>query len=236
MIVLPTVEIRNGACTSAPGAEARFRLSAEDPTSVARAWATEGFSTLHVVDADAVAGIGSNAELIDAILRDGEIDVQANGGVQTDDAIHRLIDAGAARIVLGTRAVAEVDWLSSLADQNPGQLVVEITLRERRVVARGWVRSLPRDVFDVVEELDQLPLAGLLLSDVVDATSRNASELSLLEDLIEACDVPIMASGGVASMNDLRALEHRGVRAAVLGGVLSLDALDARAVAREFAD
>src|SRR5262249_46081865 len=155
--------IRNAACTFAPGDDGRFRRSLDDPTAVARAWVTEGFSWLHVVDHDAAMGIGSNAPLVDDIIRDAHAEIQANGGVQTNEGVQSLFDAGAARVVLSTRAVAEVDWLAPIAELNPGMLVVEITLRERRVITRGWGRRMPHDVFDVAEEFDGLPLGGLLI-------------------------------------------------------------------------
>jgi phosphoribosylformimino-5-aminoimidazole carboxamide ribotide isomerase len=118
----------------------------------------------------------------------------------------------------------------------PGLLVLATDVRERRVVTRGWVRSLPLDLLDVVADLNGLPLGGLLVSSVVPDTSRSGADLSLLEDVAESCDFPVIVAGGVSTMKDLRALEHSVVAAVVLGESLYLGSLDPRSVAMEFAE
>lgn len=171
---------------------------------------------------------------MDDIVRDGAIAVQAACGALTTDAVDRLFDTGLSRVVLDVSAVEEPAWLATIADAYPRSVIVSTDVRERRVVTRGWVRNLSVDIFEVVEELSDMPLGGLLIS-VGNGTGKLTSvDLSLLEDIAEACDFPVLTVGGVSTMNDLRALEHRGVSAAVLGGVLYSGALDARAVAQEF--
>ncbi len=233
MIVIPTLEIRNGACAFALDDDSAG-AHRDDPVSVVRAWASAGFSRLHLVDIDALNGIGSNASLVENTIRDADIEIQVNGGVQTSDGVQALFDAGATRVVLGTRAVAEPDWLASVVEVSPGAVVVEIALRDRRVMVRGWARSLPHDIFEVLDELNDAPLAAVLVAGHPANEGRDATQLGLLEDLVEACEVPVLVSGGVATMNDLRALEHRGLSGVVLGTSLLAGVLDPYAVAREF--
>jgi phosphoribosylformimino-5-aminoimidazole carboxamide ribotide isomerase len=201
---------------------------------VARSWANAGFQRLHVIDADAESGAGTNAELVEDIVRDGVIEVQVSGGIQSTDQIERLVDTGAASVIVGLRGIEDPRWLASVAETFPGQLMVGTDVRERRVVTRGWVHNVPLDIFDVLAELDSLPLAGLLLSAADANGHRTVSDLALLEDVAESCGFPVMAAGGVSTMNDLRALEHRGVAAAVLGSALYDGELDSRTVAQEF--
>src|SRR4029079_12859641 len=111
------------------------------------------------------------------------------------------------------------DWLAGASELYPGLLIVATDVRERRVVTRGWVRTLPLDILDIVEKLSGLPLGVLLVSATPD-NSRSGADLSLLEDVAEACDFPVIAAGGISTMNDLRALEHRGVSAGLFGGLL----------------
>jgi phosphoribosylformimino-5-aminoimidazole carboxamide ribotide isomerase len=235
MITIPTIALRGGVCISPVAAAASDpNLPLGSPVGLARAWAAAGFPRLHVVDLDALGGSGTNAALIDEIVRDGAIGIQTASGAHTTDAVDRQFDAGAARVVLDVSAVEEPVWLETIADAYPGSVVVATDVRERRVVTRGWVRNLPVNIFDVVQELEGMPLGGLLISVVQGDGSSTAADLALLEDIAEACDFPLLTVGGVATMNDLRALEHRGVSAVVLGSVLYSGALDARAVAQEF--
>jgi phosphoribosylformimino-5-aminoimidazole carboxamide ribotide isomerase len=234
MIVIPTIDLRHGLCVQ-PGPQALDEaLLLGNPVMVARSWAHTGFQRLHVVDADADGGTGSNASVVEDVIRDGALDIQASGGVQSADQIERFVDAGASLVVVGLRGVEEPAWLASVADSFPGVIVASTDAHERRVVTRGWVRNVRLDIFDVIDELDGLPLGGMLLSSVGGNGHRTSVDLALIEDVVQSCNFPIITVGGVSTMDDLRALEHRGVMAAVIGNVLDNGNLDARSVAEEF--
>jgi phosphoribosylformimino-5-aminoimidazole carboxamide ribotide isomerase len=235
MIAIPAIDLRNGMCVKPPGLKngsGDFPIG--DAIGVARAWASDGFHRLQIVDADAESGSGSNANLIEEVIHDGALEIHVGGGVRLLEQIERLADAGAARVVLGSRALDEPDWLAHVADLFPGILVVSTDVRERRVVTRGWVHGLPLDILDLVEDLVGVPLGGLLVASTHLDGQHTGADLALLEDVVEACGFPVMSAGGVSTMDDLRALEHRGVAGAVLGSVLYSGALDPRAVAQEF--
>ncbi len=228
MLVIPVLDVRRGASMQ-PG-------SPRDPVSAARAWAHAGFRRLHLRDLDAASGLDPNTTAVEEVIRDGAIEVQAEAGLESVDQIDRLIEIGAVRVVIGARAFAEPDWLARTADLFPGALIVATDVHERRVSARGWVRTLPVDVLDVVDELSALPLGGLLLVAPAADGPRSMLDLALLEDVADASDVPVMTVGGVSTMSDLRALEQRGISAALLGSALDSSELDPRAVAQQFAD
>jgi phosphoribosylformimino-5-aminoimidazole carboxamide ribotide isomerase len=237
MIAIPTVDIRRGVCIQPePASSTEEPVGLGHPVTVARSWANAGFHKLHVLDVDADAGTGSNADVVEDVIRDGALDVQAGGGIQSTDQIERLVDAGATRVVVGSRAIEEPNWLASVSELFPGVLVVRTDVRERRVVTRGWVRNLPLDIFDVIEEWSGLPLGGVLVAALGGGSNgqRTAIDLALLEDVAESCEFPVIAAGGVSTMSDLRALEHRGLAAVLLGGVLYSGELDARSVAQEY--
>jgi len=172
--------------------------------------------------------------LVDEIVRDGAIEVQINDAAESGDQVERLVSAGAVRVVLGPRSLEEPDWLASTAELFPGMLIVAADVRERRVVTRGWVRTLPMAILDVVADLSGVPLGGFLVSSV-DGT-RSGADLTLIEDIAEASAAPIIVEGCVHAMSDLRALEHRGVSAVLLGDAFCRGELDARAVANEFGE
>jgi phosphoribosylformimino-5-aminoimidazole carboxamide ribotide isomerase len=229
MLAIPRVEVRGGVCVR-PAGEPGAGIPVGDAIGCARNWAHQGFHRIHLTDGDAIAGLGSNENLIDEIIRDGAIEVQVSDAAQSSERIERVVSDGAVRVVVGPRGLDEPEWLAGAADLYPGLLIVATDLRERRVVTRGWVRSLPIDVFDLVGELNGLPLGELLVS----PGAGDVFDLSLLEDIAEASNFPVIADGGVTGMHDLRALEHRGVSSVLLGGVLYTGELDARTVAREY--
>ena len=147
-----------------------------------------------------------------------------------------LLDQGAEWVVVGTRAVEDPDWLAKVADLAPGRIIVAADVRERLVVTNGWSVGTQREILDLVSEFDGLPLAGLLVTAVHREGSMDGPDLALMEDLADRSAWPVIASGGIGSMNDLRNLEERGMAAAVLGMALYTDTLDARVVAEEFAE
>ena len=235
MIAIPAIDLRDGACVQLVGGayeEERVRL--EDPVAVAQEWARLGFGHLHGVDLDAATGRGSNAAVVEELLREVPLVVQVGGGVRTEERVEELLELGAARVVVGTRALEEPDWLAELAERHPGVLVVAADVRGRQVVTRGWARTLPRDIVDVVEELGALPLAAVMVTAVHKEGQMQGPDLFLVEDVVEAAAMPVFASGGIGGTRDLRELEERGVAAAIMGMALYTGALEPRRVAEEF--
>jgi phosphoribosylformimino-5-aminoimidazole carboxamide ribotide isomerase len=235
MITIPAIEIRNGACPAKASCPVDGEFAVLSPMELARSWAHAGFRQVHVADLDSTTGGRANAALVEDVIRDGAAGVQAVVGSQSMEAVDRLMDAGAERIVLSADVVDDSAWIEGVAQAYPGSVIVATDVRERRLVTRGWVRNVPVDVFDLVQELDGLPLGGLLVS-VANGGGYAPADLALLEDIAEAFHYPLLAAGGISTMNDLRALEHRGVSGVVLGTILYSGALDARAVAREFSE
>jgi phosphoribosylformimino-5-aminoimidazole carboxamide ribotide isomerase len=160
--------------------------------------------------------------------------VQVGGGVRERDDIQWLIDAGATYVVVGTRAFEDEEWLQEMADDFPEQLIVAADVRERKIVTRGWTRTMHLDIDEAMELLSQLPLAGVLVTAVHKEGLMQGADLSLMEDVVDSTDLAVIASGGIATDADMRLLADRGVAAAVLGMALYTGALDARAIAEEF--
>jgi phosphoribosylformimino-5-aminoimidazole carboxamide ribotide isomerase len=237
MIAIPAVDLRAGACVQLVGGSyEQERVRLDDPLGVARSWAAFGFHRLHVVDLDAATGRGSNEDIVRDLLRERTFETQVGGGIRSGETIERLLAEGARQVVVGTRALEEPDWLAEMASLFPRELIVAADVRERRIVTRGWARTLPRNVLDAVEELNDLALGGLLVTAVHREGRMGGTDLPLMEDVAELSTAPIFASGGVTTMNDLRALADRGVAGAVIGMALYTGALDPRLVAEEFAE
>lgn len=237
MIAIPAVDLRDGACVQLVGGSfAQEKVRIENPVDVARSWEHYGFRRLHVVDLDAATGHGSNITVVRSLLFDSGVPMQVGGGVRSSELVEELLEAGASRVIVGTRAIEEPEWLAELAARHPGEIIVACDVRERRVTTRGWAHTLPLDILDVVDELNSLPLAGLLVTAVHREGQMQGTDLPLMEDVAESSNFPVYASGGVATMQDLRALEHRGLAGVVIGMALYTGALDPVVVAGEFSE
>ena len=207
-----------------------------DPVGVAVAWRQYGFRHLHLVDLDAVAGRGHNTVEIQAILTATDVEVQVGGGIKSRESIHQFLADGAQRVIIGTQALEDPDWLVEMSTDFPGCIIVAADVRDRKVLSHGWTRIQPMLVLDLVEDLNGLPLAGVLVTAVHREEAMRGTDLPLMEDVAEAAEFPVFASGGLGNIGDLRALADRGVAAAVIGMGLYSGAMDPWAVADEFAE
>jgi len=237
MIVIPALDLRGGACVQlAVGSYDQELIRIPDPVGVAIAWRQYGFRHLHLVDLDAVAGRSNNAPEVQAVLAATDVEVQLGGGIRSRELIQRSLDDGAQRVIVGTRALENLDWLAQMTSLFPGSVIVAADVRDRKILSHGWTRTHPRLVLDLVEELNGLPLAGVLVTAVHREEAMRGTDLPLMEDVAEAADFPVFASGGLGSLTHLRALADCGVAAAVVGMALYSGAMDPWVVAEEFAE
>lgn len=259
MIVYPAVDLRGGRVVQLVGGRPDAeRISLADPVAVARRWVDAGFRALHVVDLDAAlapdvasgTGAGETADAartgtreragarfapaLAAILSAVAVPVQVGGGVRDEAAADALLAAGAARVIVGTRAVEDPAWLEALAVQRPGRVVVAADVRDGVVVTRGWTVGTGLAAAALFERLDPLPLAGILVTDVGREGRMAGADADLFAPLVRATRHPVIASGGIKDAEDLRALARVGAAGAVVGMALYTGAIDPRATAREF--
>ncbi len=237
MIAIPALDLRGGACVQlAAGSYDQELIRIPDPVGVALAWRQYGFRHLHVVDLDGVAARGNNTREIQAILAATDVEVQVGGGIRSRELIQSYLDDGAQRVIIGTRALEEPDWLAEMSSLFPGFIIVAADVRDRKILSHGWTRTQPMLVLDLVQDLNGLPLAGVLVTAVHREEAMHGTDLPLMEDVADAAEFPVFASGGLGSINDLRALADRGVAAAVIGMALYTGAMDPWVVAEEFAE
>jgi phosphoribosylformimino-5-aminoimidazole carboxamide ribotide isomerase len=235
MRVYPAIDLQGGACVQwVGGVKDAEKIRLPDPLEVAHRWKSAGFKVLHLVDLDATLGTGSNGGVIASILKDSGLEAEVGGGIRDVDGIQRLLDLGAGKVIVGTRALEDPRWLEEMAFQFPGKLVLAADARGRQVVTRGWTRTLTQDVGALIAGVDPLPLAAILVTAVHVEGRESGTDLSLMSELVETTGHPLQASGGIASMEELRKLASVGVAGAVLGMSLYTGKIDAKAAAREF--
>jgi phosphoribosylformimino-5-aminoimidazole carboxamide ribotide isomerase len=206
----------------------------EDPLAAAAQWERVGFRQLHVVDLDAATGRGSNADVIRRLLDASRSETQVGGGIRTTADVDQLLSAGATRVLAGTKALEETGWLEEIATMHPARVIAAVDVRGGSIVTRGWTSTHDRSIEDVVSALNDLPLAGLIVTAVHAEGRMKGTDLNLMENVLTRSELPVQAAGGIGCVEDLRALADLGVTAAVVGMALYTGALDAQAIMEEF--
>jgi len=221
MILLPAIDIRDGRCVRlVQGDYAQETVYDEEPVSVAKRYEAEGAEWLHVVDLDAaLEGIPRNRAVVEDVIRSVGIPVQCSGGIRSTDAIAWARDAGAARVVLGTQALLDPDFVEK-AVTGAGELIaVGLDVRGKRLQARGWTEDAG-DLYETLSRLDGAGVARYVVTDVAKDGMLQGPNLGLLRDVMARTSAAVVASGGVSSLADLRDLDGVGAEACIIGKAL----------------
>ncbi len=226
MIAVPAVDLKGGRCVQLVGGRPEEeRVSLPSPTAAARRWWNLGFRHLHVVDLDAALGTGHNRAGIADVVEASEAEIQVGGGIRDDETADALLRGGARRIVVGTRAIDDRPWLEALADRHPDRVVVAADVRDNIVLRKGWTEGSGLRVADFVRSLADVPLAGILCTDVGREGRLEGIDTAAMAGVIEASAHPVWISGGITTLEDLGDLAHAGAHGAVLGMALYTGAL-----------
>jgi len=235
MIVLPAIDLREGAAVQLVGGDyAAERVRRPDPLQVADELAAAGFRAIHVVDLDRATSRGDNDAVVALLCRRSDLVVQIGGGVRSLERAKELLDQGAARVVVGTRAVNDVAFRESLVAAFPGQIVLAVDVRDREVTAHGWAQGTGQHVGTLLAELASLDLFGVLMTAVHVEGSMMGPDLELYRSLAPKTPHRLIASGGVGAPHDLAALAEAGAKAAVVGMALYTGALNMAETAKEY--
>jgi phosphoribosylformimino-5-aminoimidazole carboxamide ribotide isomerase len=227
MIAAPAVDLRGGRCVQLVGGRPEEeRVSLPDPVAQAERWYDRGFGTLHVVDLDAALGSGDNLDVVLDIVRATPAEKQVGGGIRDDARAAALLEAGADRIVVGTRALDDADWLAALAAAWPGRVMVALDTRNGRMLRKGWTEDTGVELADYLPGLASLELAGILTTDVGREGRLQGIDREAARSTIVLSPHPVWASGGVTTSDELEYLEEAGAAGAVLGMALYTETLD----------
>lgn len=233
MRVIPAVDLRDGMCVQLVGGDyAAEAVRLADPLAVGTRWRQEGFGELHVVDLDAATGRGANTAIVEALARLDGVEVQVGGGVRDAAQVRQLLAAGAVRVVVGTRALLEPEWLAQLAVEFPARVLLAADVRGAQLTTHGWTRVLPLALVDALSMWDALPLAGLLVTSVQLEGRMQGPDVAMLEQVRSGTRHAVYASGGIGSVSDLERLEGIGMDATIVGMALYTGAIEAAAAAR----
>jgi phosphoribosylformimino-5-aminoimidazole carboxamide ribotide isomerase len=219
--VVPAVDLEDGEVVQLIGGERDTGTRYGDPVAAAREWVAAGARTLHVVDLDgAFEGERVNADAIDVVLDAADADVQLGGGIRTAADARALLDAGVDRVILGTAAVENPELVDALADEYPDGVMVSLDASDGEVVVSGWTEGTGLDPADAAARYEELGAAAILFTDVDVEGQQAGVRADVVERVVAAVEVPVVASGGVAAVEDVVALRDAGAAAVVVGTAL----------------
>jgi phosphoribosylformimino-5-aminoimidazole carboxamide ribotide isomerase len=222
MEVIPAVDIRGGRCVRLyQGDYDRETVFSEDPVAMARHWERLGALRLHVVDLDgARAGQPVNDRVIEKLLATVEVPVQVAGGIRQLDVIGRYLEMGADRVVLGTAAVHDRPLVGEASDMFPGSVVVAVDARRGRVATAGWREASGETPEGLMRRLAELGVPRFIFTDIARDGTLRGPNFAAIERLVRAFRTPVIASGGVSTVEHLRRLAKLGVEGAIVGRAL----------------
>jgi len=219
--VVPAVDVQDGQVVQLVGGERGTGTEYGDPVEAAKRWVEAGARTLHLVDLDgAFEGERANADAIERVVDAVDVPVQMGGGIRTAADARALLDAGVDRVILGTAAVEDPDIVAEVSADYPEGVLVSLDAKGGEVVVSGWTEGTGLDPAEVAGRYADLGAAGILFTDVDVEGQLEGVRTDPVRRLVEATDVPIVASGGVATLDDVRALRETGAAAVVVGTAL----------------
>jgi phosphoribosylformimino-5-aminoimidazole carboxamide ribotide isomerase len=219
--VIPAVDVKDGSVVQLVQGERGTATEYGDPVEAAERWVAEGALTLHLVDLDgAFEGERVNAAAIDAIIEAVDVPVQLGGGIRTAEGAIELLDMGVERVILGTAAVEDPSIVEVVSDAYPDGVLVSLDAKAGEVVVSGWTEGTGLDPAQAAARYEDLGAAGILFTDVDVEGTREGVRTEPVRRLVDAVDIPVVASGGVGSLADVRALADAGAAAVVIGTAL----------------
>jgi phosphoribosylanthranilate isomerase len=239
--LLPAVDVADGQAVRLVQGEAGSETSYGDPLAAALAWQEAGATWVHLVDLDAAFGRGSNRELLADVVGWLDVDVELSGGIRDDESLELALATGCRRVNLGTAALEDPEWTAGAIARHGDRIAVGLDVRGTTLAARGWTRD-GGDLWATLERLDRDGCARYVVTDVTKDGTLRGPNLDLLREVCTRTDRPVVASGGVSSLDDiaaLRALVPLGVEGAIVGKALYAGAFtlpDALTVASDDAD
>ncbi len=222
MILYPAIDLKGGRCVRlSQGDFAQSTVYNEDPADQARQFVAQGFSWIHVVDLDgSVEGRAVNGEAVAAFLKTVPVPVQLGGGIRNMAAVERWLEAGVSRVILGTAAVREPDFVKQAALAYPEQVAVGLDVRDGKVAVQGWLEDSGLSALDVAKRFEDAGVAALVVTDIGRDGMLQGVNPKVFGAVADAVSIPVIAAGGMTTVDDIHALQKRKgkkISGAVLG-------------------
>jgi phosphoribosyl isomerase A len=220
--LLPAVDVADGQAVRLVQGVAGSETSYGDPVEAALGWQRSGAEWIHLVDLDAAFGRGSNRALLAEVVGKVDVKVEMSGGIRDDDSLRAALGTGCARVNIGTAALENPDWCARAIAEHGDRIAVGLDVRGTTLAARGWTQE-GGELFEVLERLDRDGCARYVVTDVTKDGTLRGPNLDLLQQVCARTDRPVVASGGISGLDDIRALTglvEQGVEGAIVGKAL----------------
>jgi phosphoribosylformimino-5-aminoimidazole carboxamide ribotide isomerase len=238
MVILPAIDLRGGKCVRLKqGDYNRETVFGDDPVAMARRWVEKGAKALHLVDLDgAKAGRPVNGDVIKAIVGAVSVPCQMGGGIRCDRDIETALSWGVHRVVIGTRALQDPAWVREMAYLHPEQVVVGLDARDGKIATHGWLETSEATVLELARQFANWPLAAIVFTDISRDGMLAGPNVEALAELAEAVPLPVIASGGISTLEHVRELIACKLAGCIIGRALYEGQLDLTEVIRAASD
>lgn len=236
MQILPAIDLRGGKCVRLRQGDYRQEtVFGENPAEMAQHWVSQGGTFLHLVDLDgAKDGKPGNLDAIRAILQAVDVPCELGGGIRSEETIRELLDLGLNRLVIGTLALRNPAWFREMCEKFPHRLVLGIDAKEGWVATDGWLEVSRQGAVELARQYEDLPLAAIIYTDIATDGMMAGANVPAMREMKEAVSIPIVASGGVTTLDDVEALERAGLDGCIIGRALYEGTIDLReAISRQ---
>lgn len=220
--LLPAIDVKDGLAVRLVQGELSATSKYGEPLEVAAEFVAAGAEWIHLVDLDAAFGLGSNAALLEEVIKSVDLKVELSGGIRDDQSLRRALATGCTRVNLGTAALENPDWTARVIGQFGDRIAVGLDVRGHTLAARGWTEE-GGDLFETIARLERAGCARYIVTDVAKDGTLKGPNLELLQEVCSVTSKPVVASGGVSSLDDLiaiRKLTAIGVEGAIVGKAL----------------
>ena len=219
MYIIPAIDLRDGKCVRLIQGQYDRQINYRDnPVDQARDFVADGAEWLHIVDLDgAKLGRPVNTETISAIAALGKLKIEVGGGLRDEASIKQLLDLGVERVIIGTKAVSDFKWFSEMAEKFTGRIVLGLDAKGSKVATHGWTQDSSQTILEFAAEAAKLPLAAIIYTDIAKDGMMSGPNFGRTRALVEAVDVPVVASGGVNTVEDIKKLAEFNPAAAIIG-------------------
>lgn len=222
MIIIPAIDLKGGKCVRlTQGKKDAETVFSEDPVDVAKSWQDQGANYLHVVDLDgAFEGVPKNLTIVEQIIKKIRIPIEFGGGLRTTQSIKMLLDLGADRVIVGTKAIDSPSWVNELCSTFPGRIAAGIDAKDGKVAVNGWTSVSEWTAVAFAREIEKASPCALIFTDISKDGMLQGPNIASLKELLTAVKTPVIASGGISSLKDIETLSQLPIAGMIIGKAL----------------